>query len=66
MPAKKTSIIGGLYAKVRAPFSALAPVGYQDETGFHVGPNRTDAENRPAESPLKHGARAPDTRRRLF
>jgi hypothetical protein len=28
---------GGLRARLRAAMERLAPVGYQDETGFHYG-----------------------------
>jgi len=31
-------------AKVRAAIAAQAPIGYQDETGFHTGVKPRDAE----------------------
>jgi hypothetical protein len=33
-----SSMITGILNKLRAKLKALAPVGYQDETGFHYGP----------------------------
>jgi hypothetical protein len=38
------AIFAVMFAKVRAAFEALAPIGYQDETGFHTGVRPRDAE----------------------
>jgi len=38
------SIFAAMFAKMRAAFEALAPIGYQDETGFHTGVRPRDAE----------------------
>jgi len=38
------AIFAAMFAKVRAAFEALAPIGYQDETGFHTGVRPRDAE----------------------
>jgi len=38
------TVFAALFAKVRAAIEALAPIGYQDETGFHTGVKPRDAE----------------------
>ncbi len=38
------SVFAAIAAKVRASFEALAPMGYQDETGFHTGIKPRDSE----------------------
>ena len=32
-----TVLFGGIYAKLRAAMEKQAPLGYQDENGFHYG-----------------------------
>jgi hypothetical protein len=38
------TVFASIAAKVRASIEALAPVGYQDETGFHTGIKPRDSE----------------------
>jgi hypothetical protein len=33
-----------MVAKIRAAIESLAPIGYQDETGFHTGVKPRDSE----------------------
>jgi hypothetical protein len=44
MNALKTSKRSGIFAKLRAVFRLRAPVGYEDETGFHLGRTSTHSE----------------------
>jgi hypothetical protein len=36
-----TLLFGGIIAKFRSAIANLAPVGYQDESGFHLGVKHT-------------------------
>ena len=38
------TLFAAIAAKVRATIEAQAPIGYQDETGFHTGVKPRDAE----------------------
>ena len=38
------TVFAAIAAKVRAAIDAQAPIGYQDETGFHTGIKPRDAE----------------------
>ena len=38
------AVFAAIVAKVRATIEAQAPIGYQDETGFHTGVKPRDAE----------------------
>ena len=34
-------LLGGIIAKLRCVLASWAPVGYQDESGFHLGVKKT-------------------------
>ena len=38
------TVFAAIAAKVRSAIEALAPIGYQDETGFHTGIKPRDSE----------------------
>lgn len=38
------AVFSALFAKVRHAIEAQAPIGYQDETGFHTGVKPRDPE----------------------
>ena len=49
-PSPIALLLAAVAARFRAAMEKCIPVGYQDETGFHLGENRNarDSENWPA------------------